>query len=288
MYLPTCAMSHAENTLRGRDLAGLGGLLVAAVVGGMVIGLVVDEQAGTDPAGVLIGIAVGIVVGTPASGYASVRLCGTEVLHDLQRVTAMRDAELRTPRRAADGATASFGRVLRDQRKVLLVAAGPDRGRLLDPGPLGEWTLAGCIAGGIGLGLVNHLATEFWLLRLLVSGEQPTKQISPCRRSRRLAVLTVVAVGCAVAFWPYGHRPVARPGPVPPDRPGDDHHPVAQGVEVPVMACRDRTASDRDPPGRAPRRSPVRDDLQPATRSGSRSSPARSCSLLGLLGAQAS
>ena len=54
---------HTENTFRGRDLAGLGGLLVAAVVGGMVIGLVVDNQAGTSPVGVLIGIAVGIAAG---------------------------------------------------------------------------------------------------------------------------------------------------------------------------------------------------------------------------------
>ena len=52
---------HTENTLRGRDLAGLGGILVAGVVGGMVIGLFIDEQAGTTPVGVLIGIAVGVV-----------------------------------------------------------------------------------------------------------------------------------------------------------------------------------------------------------------------------------
>jgi F0F1-type ATP synthase assembly protein I len=54
---------RTENTLRGRDLAGLGGLLVAAVVGGMVIGLVFDNSAGTSPTGVLVGIAVGVVVG---------------------------------------------------------------------------------------------------------------------------------------------------------------------------------------------------------------------------------
>ena len=58
---------HTENTLRGRDLAGLGGILVAGVVGGMVLGLVIDDQAGSTPAGVLIGIAVGIVVGIVAS-----------------------------------------------------------------------------------------------------------------------------------------------------------------------------------------------------------------------------
>jgi len=58
---------YTENTLRGRDLAGLGGILVAAVVGGMVIGLIIDEQAGTTPVGVLIGIAVGVVAGAAAS-----------------------------------------------------------------------------------------------------------------------------------------------------------------------------------------------------------------------------
>jgi F0F1-type ATP synthase assembly protein I len=54
---------RTENALRGRDLAGLGGLLVAAVVGGMVIGLVVDNQAGTSPVATLIGIFVGVVLG---------------------------------------------------------------------------------------------------------------------------------------------------------------------------------------------------------------------------------
>ncbi|MEO7351068.1 MAG: AtpZ/AtpI family protein, partial [Marmoricola sp.] len=51
------------NSLRGRDLAGLGGLLVAAVVGGMVIGLLVDNAAGTSPAATLVGLAVGVVAG---------------------------------------------------------------------------------------------------------------------------------------------------------------------------------------------------------------------------------
>jgi F0F1-type ATP synthase assembly protein I len=49
--------------LRGRDLLELGGLLVGAVVGGLVIGLLVDQAAGTSPIFVLVGIALGIVVG---------------------------------------------------------------------------------------------------------------------------------------------------------------------------------------------------------------------------------
>ena len=57
---------RSDNSLRGRDLVGLGGVLVAAVVGGMVIGLVVDDLAGTSPVFVLVGIAVGVAVGAVA------------------------------------------------------------------------------------------------------------------------------------------------------------------------------------------------------------------------------
>ncbi len=68
-----------ENTLRGRDLAGLGGVLVGAAVGGMVIGLVVDERrshAGRRPRRNPVGVAAGAV------GFwsASVPHCLTEAL----------------------------------------------------------------------------------------------------------------------------------------------------------------------------------------------------------------
>ncbi len=54
---------QSSSTLRGRDLIGLGGLLVGAVVGGLVIGIIIDRQAGTGPAFTLLGIALGIVLG---------------------------------------------------------------------------------------------------------------------------------------------------------------------------------------------------------------------------------
>ena len=69
---------------------------------------------------------------------------------------------------------------------------------------LGEPRLAACIAGGIALGLANHLVTEFWLLRLIASGEQPTRKKLAASTFARLTVLTVVAVGIAVMFWPDG------------------------------------------------------------------------------------
>lgn len=54
---------HSDNNLRGRDLVGLGGLLAGAVVAGLVVGLLVDNSAGTSPTFTLVGIAAGIVVG---------------------------------------------------------------------------------------------------------------------------------------------------------------------------------------------------------------------------------
>ena len=54
---------NSDNGLRGRDLVGLGGLLAGAVVVGLVLGLVVDDLAGTSPVFTLLGIGLGIVAG---------------------------------------------------------------------------------------------------------------------------------------------------------------------------------------------------------------------------------
>ena len=53
----------SRNALRGRDLIGLGGLLVGAVVGGMVIGYLLDKAIGSAPAFTLAGLTLGIVAG---------------------------------------------------------------------------------------------------------------------------------------------------------------------------------------------------------------------------------
>lgn len=105
---------------------------------------------------------------------------------------------------AAPGGRPSLFRVLRDQRKTLLVAAVLMVAAYWVAGQLGEWTLAGCIAGGILLGLVNHVVTEFWLLRLISSGEQPTRKRIAASTFVRLLIVSVVAVAIAVAFWPDG------------------------------------------------------------------------------------
>jgi hypothetical protein len=95
-------------------------------------------------------------------------------------------------------------RLLHDQRKTLILAAALMAGTYWVAGQLGEWRLAACIAGGIALGVVNHLATEYWLMRIITSGEQPTRNKMIASTMTRLIVLTVVAVGIAVMFWPDG------------------------------------------------------------------------------------
>lgn len=53
----------SDASLSGRDLAGLGGVLVAAVVGGLVVGLLLDKAFGTDPVFALVGVFLGIAAG---------------------------------------------------------------------------------------------------------------------------------------------------------------------------------------------------------------------------------
>lgn len=94
-------------------------------------------------------------------------------------------------------------KVLRDQRKALLVALALMVLGLWF-GQYNDWTLAICIAGGVLLGLLNHLATELWLLKVITSGEQPTRAQLMISTLVRLTVLTAVAIAIAVAFWPSG------------------------------------------------------------------------------------
>jgi hypothetical protein len=104
----------------------------------------------------------------------------------------------------APGDRPSVLRVLRDQRKTVILAAALMVGTYWVSGQLGEWRLAACIAGGIALGLLNHLVTEYWLMRIITSGEQPTRNKMIASTMTRLLVLTAVAVGIAVMFWPDG------------------------------------------------------------------------------------
>jgi hypothetical protein len=109
-----------------------------------------------------------------------------------------------TPESVPPGRRPSPWRVVRDQRKTLLVAAAMMVASFWVFGQLDRWQLAGCVAGGVLLGLLNHLYTEYWLLRIIESGAQPSRNQMIAATISRLTVLTVVAVGVAVLFWPDG------------------------------------------------------------------------------------
>jgi hypothetical protein len=99
---------------------------------------------------------------------------------------------------------ASVLTVLRDQRKTAIIALVLAVAAYWIAGQLGEWRLATALAVGVGLGLANHLATEFWLLRIITGGDQPSRATMVRSTFVRLLVLTAVAVTIAVVWWPDG------------------------------------------------------------------------------------
>jgi hypothetical protein len=107
------------------------------------------------------------------------------------------------PEVPALSAGASVSRVVADQRKVELLALTMIVVSIWFGFAFG-WALTACIALGVLLGLVNHLITEYWLLRVISSGEEPTRGRLTRFTVIRLCILAVVAVGASVAFWPDG------------------------------------------------------------------------------------
>jgi F0F1-type ATP synthase assembly protein I len=60
------ADDSSDQSLRGRDLVGLGGLLAGCVVVFTGLGLLVDEAAGTAPVFAVVGVFLGIALGAVA------------------------------------------------------------------------------------------------------------------------------------------------------------------------------------------------------------------------------
>ncbi len=94
--------------------------------------------------------------------------------------------------------------VVRAQRKVIIVGASLMVACFWFIGQVGEWLTATLTAAGILLALLNHLAGERWLGKVISSGDSPTRGSIAAAAFTRLAILSVVAVGTAVVFWPHG------------------------------------------------------------------------------------
>jgi hypothetical protein len=98
---------------------------------------------------------------------------------------------------------ASWSRVIADQKKVELLALGMMVFSIWF-GFAAGWLVTASIAAGVMLGLVNHLATEYWLLKIIAEGGEPTRGQLTRFTIVRLCIVAVVAVGIAVVFWPDG------------------------------------------------------------------------------------
>ena len=99
--------------------------------------------------------------------------------------------------------TVSVSRVLADQKKTELLALVMIVASIW-LGFAAGWLVTVSVAVGVLLGLVNHLVTEYWLLKVIAGGGSPTRGQLTRFTLVRLTILSVVAVGGAVAFWPDG------------------------------------------------------------------------------------
>jgi hypothetical protein len=86
------------------------------------------------------------------------------------------------------------------QRKAILLALGMAVAGFWIAVGFDRWSLGFAIVTGVGLGLINHLATEWWGLKIVVSGATPSKGAMTRSTMVRLLTLAVVAVGATVLF----------------------------------------------------------------------------------------
>ncbi len=98
----------------------------------------------------------------------------------------------------------TWGTVLRDQRRVLLVALCLAVAGFWIFGPMNDWDIAAFLAIGIFMGLVNHVATEYSLLKMISSGAELTRGEIAASALKRLLFVSGAAAAVAVVFWSTG------------------------------------------------------------------------------------
>jgi len=100
--------------------------------------------------------------------------------------------------------TPSLAKVLRDQRRVFVVALVLAVAGFWIFAPMGDWEIAVFLAIGILLGLGNHISTEFSLLKMIASGEEMTRSEIAGSALVRLLVVSGAAATVAIVFWSTG------------------------------------------------------------------------------------
>jgi len=105
---------------------------------------------------------------------------------------------------ALGGQKVSFGRVLRDQKRIILVAGFLVVASFWIGGPTGGWDVAAFFSIGVLIGLVNHIASEDSLIKTLASGREPSRGEMTRHALVRLLLVGGGAAAVAVVFWSTG------------------------------------------------------------------------------------
>lgn len=102
--------------------------------------------------------------------------------------------------------TQSLGlaRAARNQKRAALLALLMSVAALWIAIPMGEWQIGVFVAVGFVLGLVNHLLTEYTLMRSVDSGDPLTRKQFAMSSLVRLMGISLVAFALAAVFWPDG------------------------------------------------------------------------------------
>ena len=95
-------------------------------------------------------------------------------------------------------------RAVRNQDRALLLGLGLCVAAFWISVSMGEWRIGVFVAVGVALGLVNHVLTEYFLVRAMGSDDLITRKQYALSSLVRLLGVSLVAVVLAVAFWPDG------------------------------------------------------------------------------------
>ena len=121
-------------------------------------------------------------------------------------VTAVSGTERTAPMddQAVPAPRVPMGELARRQRNMIIIAAGLAVLSLLG-GVAFENVLAGVfLAVGIGLALLNSVATEMSMIRMTSSGDDLSRKQFAMSALLRLSAISLVAFTLVLVFWPVG------------------------------------------------------------------------------------
>lgn len=114
--------------------------------------------------------------------------------------------DLETPKddamEAPSAQPASVKRAVLNQRRAFLLALVLAAGSFWVT--FGDWMTGTLAAAGVGLGLVNHILTEYAIQKAIAADDPVTKNAYARSSLARLGLISVAAFALAAVFWDQG------------------------------------------------------------------------------------